>query len=432
VKKQVSVAIAATLFAATPALAAEPPTPYNTGFDPSSEVAPGVNGNMSSPVSSKFNLSIGGYLKLDAAYNSNNFGSNGYQSPDQQPPKSSVSGSQDQTIFSVRTSRIWFKSTGPSMLSAKTGGLIELDFANGSSSGLTPRLRHAYGFLDWGKTKLTFGQTWDNFSIVNANTIDFNGGLATGFGLACRVPQIKLSHGVDINAKNSFQFVVALQQPSQTNFNSNGTGDSWGAMPNIVGQAFFSSNILGTSPTAGGTDQQAFTTGFFGSYGNQHVSGQTNDKTVDSWGAGFYIFVPIIASVDGKKRGNTLTFEAQAFMAANLPPYTAAQHTGAAGNLQPAKGFAAAAYLQYFATDQLSFNIAYGRRQAINYDSYKSITDYERYNESSIFNVFYDLNAAIRVGAEYEHLKTRYGSITPGTSATGQSNIVRLAFYYYL
>ena len=62
------------LLAAVPAMAEEPvplEKPYNCDFEPSCEVAPGIYGAMSSPVTSKFKLSLGGYVKLDYAHNSN-------------------------------------------------------------------------------------------------------------------------------------------------------------------------------------------------------------------------------------------------------------------------------------------------------------------------------------------------------------------------
>jgi hypothetical protein len=54
--------------------------------------------------------------------------------------------------------------------------------------------------------------------------------------------------------------------------------------------------------------------------------------------------------------------------------------------------------------------------------------------------VAYDLNAAVRVAAEYENLNTQYGNsanVTTvnlglgGTSGTGTANIARLAAYYF-
>lgn len=196
---------------------------------------------------------------------------------------------------------------------------------------------------------------------------------------------------------------------------------------------------MGTSPIAGVFGQQSFTAGVFGLYGNQHARGQINDKTIDSWGAGFYTFVPVLASRDGKSRARTLTFEAQAFLAANVNGSTAFQYTGTAGNLQPAKGFGFAGQLLFYPTDQLSINAGIGRRQAYNYNDYRGIANYEQYNQTYFVNAFYDLNAAVRAGVEYQRLDTRYGNVsgvsgttgTSGAAKDGNTNIARLGLYYF-
>jgi len=464
-----SVVLAAALFAATPALAADPApsangsstTPFNCDFAPSCEVAPGVYGNLQAPVSSKFNLTLGGFIKLDYAYNSQNYGPNGFISASQAPKQSSQNGQKDQSIFSARQSRFWIKSNGPTLLGAKTSALIEFDFYNSpvatgvastssstESVNATPRLRHGYANLDWGKTQLLFGQTSDNFGLLYGNTVDFNAGNQAGFVNGTRYPQIKLSQQIDLNKQNALKLVLAAELPYQTNFTNTGTsakagsttGDTWGAVPYIVGQALFISKALGTSPGQYGFTQKDFTAGFFGLYGNQHASGQNNDKTIDSWGAGFYTFVPIIHSVDGKGRAGTLTFEGQAVIAANIPTVTATQYVGTTGDLRPAKGFSYAMHLLFYPTQDLSFNTGYGRRQAYNYGDYTKNTNYEKFNQTYFFNVFYDLNAAVRVGVEYQHLDTKYGNVVNNTTAGsnlagkadyGSTNIARLALYYF-
>src|SRR5512138_300047 len=133
-KQRMSTLFAAALLAATPAMAADVPpangsaqTPFNCDFEPACEVAPGYYGKISAPASSKFNLAIGGFIKLDAAYNSVNFGPTGYFTPNNVPKNSSLAGQKDQTIFSIRQSRLWFKLNGPTLLGAKTNGLIEFD-----------------------------------------------------------------------------------------------------------------------------------------------------------------------------------------------------------------------------------------------------------------------------------------------------------------
>ncbi len=458
VKQHLSVVLAAALFAATPALAADPApnnaSPYNCDFDPACEVAPGFYGNLSAPTASKFNLTIGGFIKLDSAYNSTNFGPTGYFTPTNVPKDSSLPGKKDQYISSIRQSRLWFKSSGPTLLGAKTNALLEFDFSNTNNAkssaenlNATPRLRHAYGNLDWGTTKLLFGQTGDIFGQLSGNTLDFNSGSQAGFFGGTRTPQIRLTQQVDLNKDNYLRFVVGIEQPYQSNYVDAGTngaagstaGDSWGAKPNVAGQIAFISKALGVSPGYYGQSLNNFSIGLSGLYGNQEVLG--NKDTIDSWGVSLYTFVPILKSADGKSRANTLTFEGQVYTAKNVNGATATQYVkNSSGNLDGAKGFGLGTNLIYFPTQNLGLSGGYGRRQADPASDYKGITNYERYNKTYFVNAIYDLNAAVRVGAEYQRFETAYGNVKDittagsplgGTADKGTTNIARLSLYYF-
>jgi hypothetical protein len=465
--------LATALLATTTAFAAEgnnnsEQSPYNCDFAPSCEVAPGIYGNLQAPATSKFNLSVGGFIKLDYAYNSVNFGPGYAQMSPQAVPKSSSQAAQrDQSVFSTRQSRLWFKSNGPTFLGAKTTGLLEFDFQDANATATTdvfnasPRLRHAFANFDWGKTQFLFGQTADIFGIAGAGTVDFRGAGGTGFP-GTRNPQLRLTHRVDLNKNNSIKIVAGVQSPYQDNNSitntkggpggTNGTagtagavGDTWGAQPNVAGQVLFISKALGVAPGGSGLSQNSLTAGFFGLYGNQSVLG--NKDEIDSWGVGFYTFVPLISSTDGKSRKGTLAFEGQVYEAANLVTVagtsaTAAAVVGTAGDLKPAKGYGIASQLIYFPTQDLGLTAGYGRRGAVNQDSYRNNKNFEKSNETLFLNASYDLNAAVRIAAEYEYLRTRYGNVVSvtsnngtsalfGTSDSGQANVGRLAFYYF-
>ena len=53
------------------------------------------------------------------------------------------------------------------------------------------------------------------------------------------------------------------------------------------------------------------------------------------------------------------------------------------------------------------------------------LSTFQKYNELSYVNVTYDLNAAVRVGTEFEHHRTQYAT------AKGINNVFRLAAYYF-
>ena len=469
--KKLSVLFAVTLLAGTPVLAEEngkaaAPAPFNCDFSPACEVAPGIYGNLQAPTTSKFNLSIGGFVKLDYAYNSMDFGTGYSQMAPQSISKtSSIANQRDQSTFSARQSRLWFKSNGPTLLGAKTTGLLEFDFQDASAPttsdylNASPRLRHGYANLDWGTTQLLFGQTDGLFGLASGSTIDFRSAGGSGFYTGARNPQIRLTQRVDLNSDNSIKLAVAVESPIQTNFSILGTagkagttsgqagtdgtaGDTWGAQPNVTGQVLFVSKALGVAPGYYGLSQKSLTAGFFGVYGNQNVQG--NSKSVDTWGAGFYTFVPIIRSADGKSRAGTVAFEGQVYEAANYQTIAGTGATGASlvgtpGNLTGAKGYGIASELYYYPIQDLGFSGGYGRRGAVDYASYKNNPNYEQFNETFFINASYDLNAAVRVAAEYEHLHTKYGNVVDaggasglaGLSDHGQANVGRLALYYF-
>jgi len=441
-KKTVLVSLAVGLLSAAPVLAVEPSQgsaqPYNCDFQPSCEVAPGVYGKLETPVTSKFKLSIGGFVKLDYAYNSVNFGNNiPARAPMQVPKASSLQGQADQSVFTARQSRLWFKVAGPAFLGAKTNALIEADFygAGASNESSNFRLRHAYGSLDWANTQILFGQTNDIFGPAAASTIDFSQGGPYGTPNQPRVAQLRLTQKVDFNADNALKLVVGLQNPTQDNFTA--AGGSYGTVVNMAGQAMLVSKALGVGPGFYGMAMNSFTAGVFGLWGSEKKTLATGDKSVDSWGYGIYTFVPVLKSKDGKSRAMTMSFEAQAFMAANMAfnTATAGSTVGTAATPTGAKGYGLYGQVMFYPIQDLGFTAGYERRNAINYASYGD--NFEKSNTNIYFNIAYDLNAAVRIAAEYENLNTQYGHVVDGIdtlkglSGTGTANVARLALFYF-
>ncbi|AJE03557.1 hypothetical protein [Geobacter pickeringii] len=445
-KKKVLTAGFSVLLLAAPALAEEVPQAtapvYNCDFQPNCEVAPGIYGKMASPVYSKFNLTIGGYVKLDYAYNSVNLGSNGALGTLQRgiPKSSSPAGQEDQSIFTARQSRLWLKVAGPTFLGAKTNAIVETDFYGGggaSNETATMRLRLANASLDWANTQLVLGQAYDIFGPATASTVDFGQAAMTGAPNNPRVPQVRVTHRLNLNDSNALRLILGVQNPVQDSNLQGASGDSWGAKVNVAGQAMLVSKVLGVAPGYYGMSMNSLIAGVFGLYGNQDVAG--NSKSVDSWGYGFYTFVPLLASKDGKNRAMTASFEGQVYMAANMYAIgaTAASVVGPAGGKTAAKGYGIYGQLIFYPNQDLGITAGYGRRNAYDYASYSGISNFEKSNSAIYANVTYDLNAAVRFAAEYQNINTRYGNVTNGTGIlagladSGTANIGRFAAYYF-
>lgn len=437
--KKVFGILAASMLLAAPVMAQEVPQNtepvYNCDFQPSCEVAPGIYGKMASPVKSKFNLSIGGFVKLDYAYNSVDFGNTGALTPGNGaiPRTTSAAGQAEQSIFTARQSRIWLKVAGPSLLGAKTSALIEMDFYGDSAAAAESpqiRMRQAWGSMDWKNTGILFGQAYDIFGPMVASTIDFRSGASFGTPNNPRVPQLRLTQKVDLTPANSLKLIVGLQDPNQNGNNNAGSDSKFGTSVNAAAQAMFVSKALGVSPGYWGLSMNSLTAGVFGLYGSQKVATTAGDKSVDSWGYGVYTFVPVLKSKDGKSRAMTMTFEAQAYMAANMAFNSATAHptVGTATDPKAAKGYGFNGQLIFYPVQDMGVTVGYGRRNASNYADYQNTTDFQKSSTNIYTNVAYDLNAAVRVAAEYQNVNTQYGAATPGT---GTANIGRFTLLYF-
>jgi hypothetical protein len=272
-----------------------------------------------------------------------------------------------------------------------------------------------------------------------ASTIDFRSGAPFGTPNNPRVPQLRLTQKVDLTPDNSLKLVLGLQDPNQ-NANNNKVDDSnFGASVNVAAQAMFVSKALGVSPGYWGLPMNSLTAGVFGLVGSQKVrtvANGSNNKTVDSWGYGLYTFVPVMKSKDGKSREMTMSFEAQAYMAANMAFNSATAHSfvGAVANPNAAKGYGFNGQLIFYPTQDLGITAGYGRRNASNYAEYQNtatLVDFQKSSTNIYANVAYDLNAAIRVAVEYQNVNTQYGATTLSSAGTGTANIGRFTLLYF-
>jgi len=411
------------------------------------------------PVTSKFNLSVGGFVKLDYAYNSVNFGQSGGLTPGNGaiPLRSSAAGKQEQSIFTARQSRLWFKANGPDFMDAKTSALIEADFyGDPAAAAESPqmRMRLAYGALDWKNTQVLFGQNWDIFGPMIASTVDFRSGATTGAPNNPRVPQIRVTQKIDFNADNALTLVFGVQDPNQDANNNTATAltatsatttngttatttttvsnaalSNYGAAVNAAGQIMFSSKVLGAAPGYFGLPMKPLTLGVFGLYGNSKLS--ATNKTVDSYGGGVYAFVPVLRSSDGKSRAMTMSLEGQAYEAGNMAfnTATAGTYVGANTNPNPAKGYGLAAQAIFYPTQELGLTAGYGKRGTITNSDYTGGA-FQKSTSQFYANASYDLNAAVRVMTEYQNMETQYNNTTGGADK-GVANIFRVAAFYF-
>jgi hypothetical protein len=143
-------------------------------------------------------------------------------------------------MFAYET-RLRAKVNGPEALGAKLSGLIEIDFegrANGHENA--PRARHLFMNLDWGKTKLLFGQYWHPLFVTECFPEVLVAGGGAPFNPFNRSTQVLLKHKLSTNleiggaAVSHFDMSSIAGVPAQNN----------AAIPDFHGHLkYISSNI---------------------------------------------------------------------------------------------------------------------------------------------------------------------------------------------
>jgi len=444
-------------------------------------------------VTSRWDMTIGGYVKFDVGYMSQGQGvdyrvaqrasrpGNAQNIADEYPALNWYGG-ETRLNFAVKGPDAWG--------SAKTSVFVEGDFrgvagagatasirntqlnaAEIAALGLTPAqgatlnaalarsavstanrstgyftLRHAFMTFAWPNTKLILGHTWQPWGLLPAfNILSFS---ANHFNKgATRVPQIRITQ----NFTKEFSAQFALAATNQTLWGWNGGNyiddTNRALMPDISLEFKYATDKCGKI----GPWMMQF--GLAGMWGKEKTTyQQTNlnnwaDDTIDRWGATFFTYIPIIPE---KKAGkaNALGFHLSATMGQGLGAMLPA-YPGAPYNRPGDAGFSSAlaynmvdanypstvagwAQLQYYWTNSFSSNALWG------YQSNHLSRQYENANPSAvrnlqnfIFNIMYDVNPAIRFGLEYARITTAYGGFTATGMPKGHQDAVRFGAYYF-
>jgi hypothetical protein len=203
------------------------------------------------PVTSRLKLSIGGYIKPEFIYRTNNGGIGFAGSiPGAQnfgfsitPQKNTIAGSNGQFIAAANETRMNFTLNAPDWRGLKSLGFLEVDFEGDTAStverlgGVAPatgignsagsinngalRIRHAFFRLSGeglgGQWSVTFGQTWNVFGML-----PFYAGASLSFGGASlfggRNTQLRFQHDWNFARDWTWQNAVSVSQDT-TNLN---------------------------------------------------------------------------------------------------------------------------------------------------------------------------------------------------------------------
>ncbi|BBL77121.1 DcaP family trimeric outer membrane transporter [Methylomagnum ishizawai] len=194
--------VAATAQTPPPAKPDSPKPPVTVGDAKGTFKVPGTDTS----------IGIGGFIKLDAIYNSVSDGTNklGNQLlvPSQIPSGSARANKNSQFLFNPKETRLWVKSFTPSAW-GDINTFLEVDFYGSADTyTYTPRLRHAYGTLG----HFLAGQTWTTFLNVQVipDTLDLGGPVGSIFYL--RQPMLRWTQPFTL-AGTPLNLQIAAESP---------------------------------------------------------------------------------------------------------------------------------------------------------------------------------------------------------------------------
>ncbi len=232
----------------------------------------------------------------------------------------------DKTSFTadVRQTRLNFSVKGPTVLGGATPqGVVEIDFFNGQGGGnygnvsLVPRMRLAYGELNWGSNRLAFGQLNDLVIPMIPTSISHIGfplGYATG-SIGWRRPGIFGFHTFGGDTKVEFAWEVGRAQWADTGVGTGVPGNGIGAFTGpgtggyTLGEASGVPAVEARLSLTSGKTLMAF------------VSGHWNQVDPNGWGvAGGRQFTVAAGNAGFKLTPGPLTIAATGFTGVNTAP----------------------------------------------------------------------------------------------------------------
>lgn len=417
---------------------------------------------------SRWDLTIGGYVKFDMGYNTQAQGQDAfYAGRTGYGPYDNLTDRYGNFFSYAGETRLNFLVKGPDAWGAKTSAFVEGHFRGSEASPTgggqgTFLLRHAFMQLDWPTSRLTIGQTWQTWGLLPTVANALLGWNTIGPSLkGTRQPQIKFEQ----NLTKNWKWAVAAISPTNTmggNANNTATGvvDSF----TLSGMPFFEGSIQWTTDKCGRLGAWQTLLALEGFYGRQKQVQQLNiysggalqstrftSSDVDAWGISLKGFVPIIPEKQGNKAG-ALGVGAVAFLTQNpswyLGPATTTSYAVANGptyppidpNYHSPTVYGGWGSISYHLTDKLFVNGIYAV-MANNLSNFymRNIANAMTIQNTSqyVANIMYDVNQAMRWGFEYTYTTTRYatnggtaGGI-PIAQKDGSFQMFRIGAYYF-
>jgi hypothetical protein len=430
----------------------------------------------------KAEFSLGGYIKLDAFFDTTQEGKN----MNTGIARSNAGDAQHgRTHFTSQSSRFNFTIKGPKVFGAQTTGFFEMDMdaaeagvsgaANSASNSYTPRLRHAMFRFNWPETELLFGQYWSMFCENYPELAEDGPFQGTGAPTA-RLPQIRLTQkflgwGTAAILAGDANGVSNGQSYSG---NDRGGGESAFA-PQIQGKLQYQQDLWGKAAYYGKPTPFTFkvTAGWQRNYSAEEVRalktfGQdnytanfnafTNHQTLNPWLAMVSTFIPVIPTHSANLAG-TASLMASWWIGQGVGAFGFTGDTSvyrfnrnAMGQFiydaELQKRFGGEVQGQYYFTNQWFLTAAYGLSKTFgvggqdaaasggNTYAIAAAADILRTWQQAEVVLWYRPIQAIKFGLEYAYGYNQYFQITtvpgPGdTSSVGNAHRVEFVGFFY-
>lgn len=349
------------------------------------------------PVSSKFDVTLYGYIKLDASYDTQRTTAGNLmffvlpEGPD---------GRDDEFNMTANETRLGLRFRAPDIDNVRVSGVLETDFyGGGSQNSPNPRLRLAYVDLANGNLALRAGQDWETFIVTIPRIVNFSY-LADAGALGLRRPQLRLTGVLPLGDVTHLTAKVAAARTIGQDLDGRGQDDGAAAgVPTAQGALVLECRAFTTRPVRAGLSGH-FGRETVGSYmldPDAAVPVAVPEKDYDTWSAIGSLSVPM---------GAMLALQGAIWTGENLHNYFGGVGQGI--NREQQQGIGASGGWVQLITDlspNLNVNVAYGLD---NPDADDLNSGNRSRNELVFGNVFYRLNEAVTLAAEYSYLTTSY------------------------
>ena len=235
-------------------------------------------------VTSKFDLSIYGYVKLDGSYDTHK--TQGDVAFFVLPETDGQT--DDEFNMTARQTRLGLKVGGPDLYGGKLSAKVETDFYGNGTANNKPDLRLRLAYVEWkdNSYEVSAGQRWETFLTVLPQMVDFSAyGDAGSVGF--RRAQFRVGGTFDI-----LTIKLAIAETIGADMDGLGQDDgSDSGMPSFQGNIIVAPKLLTEKPS------KFSISGVFGKetcdYQDETGAIKVDDKDYDSWLTQFSMVLPI-------------------------------------------------------------------------------------------------------------------------------------------